>query len=175
ARKGAWSHILDSWQWSGNFTVASGLYFTPRVLGNSVDISRRVGGSLRANGNGAAGSVANPTPPEGFQTAAFCSPLFPGGLTPASASTCGNPNGSSFGDAGRNIIQGPGQVSLDMSLSKTITIKESRALELRVQAANVFNIVQFTGINTVVNSLTFGQVTSAAATRRITFISRFRF
>ena len=175
ARKGAWSHILDSWQWSGSFTVASGLYFTPRVLGNSLDISRGVSGSLRSNVTGVPISLANPTTAEWFNTAAFCSPDSRGGLTPASTTACANPNGSSFGDAGRNIIEGPGQVSLDMSLSKTITIKESRALELRIQAANVFNHVQFTGINTVVNSLTFGQVTSAAATRRITFISRFRF
>ena len=175
ARKGAWSHILDSWQWSGSFTVASGLYFTPRVLGNSVDISRGVSGSLRANVTGAPISLADPTTAQWFNTAAFCSPASRGGSTPTSIATCANPDGSSFGDAARNIIEGPGQVSLDMSLSKTITIKESRALELRVQAANVFNIVQFTGINTVVNSLTFGQVTSAAATRRITFISRFRF
>ena len=85
------------------------------------------------------------------------------------------PAAGQFGDAGRNIIKGPGQVSLDMSLSKSFTIKESRSLELRLQAANVFNIVQFTSINTVVNSLTFGEVTSAAATRRITMIMRFRF
>jgi len=31
--KGAWSHILGGWQWSGDLTVGSGLYFTPRVLG----------------------------------------------------------------------------------------------------------------------------------------------
>jgi hypothetical protein len=169
ATKGALSHILDGWQWSGNFTIASGLYFTPRVLGNSVDINRGVSGSLRANVTGEQVSLSNPTTLEWFNTAAFCAPSL------TSGASCVNSSGTSFGDAGRNIIQGPGQVSLDMSLSKTITIKESRALELRLQAANVFNIVQFSGINTVVNSLTFGEVTSAAATRRITMIARFRF
>ena len=169
AQKGPLAHILDSWQWSGNFTIASGLYFTPRVLGNSVDINRGVSGSLRANVTGEPVSLSDPTALEWFNTAAFCGPAL------TSTASCVNSRGTSFGDAGRNIIQGPGQVSLDMSLSKTITIKESRALELRFQAANVFNIVQFSSINTVVNSLTFGEVTSAAATRRITMIARFRF
>jgi trimeric autotransporter adhesin len=169
AQKGALSHVLDGWQWSGNFSIASGLYFTPRVLGNSVDINRGVSGSLRANVTGEPVSLSSPTTLEWFNTAAFCAPAL------ASTSTCANPSGTSFGDAGRNIIEGPGQISLDMSFGKTITIKESRALELRLQAANVFNFINFSSINTVVNSLTFGEVTSAAATRRITMIARFRF
>jgi hypothetical protein len=174
-QRGAWSHILDNWQLSGDFTIASGLWFTPRVLGNSVDIDRGVSGSLRANVTGEPISISDPGVLEWFNTAAFCSPTATFGSTTPGGAACTNPNGSSFGDAGRNIIKGPGQVSLDMSLSKSFTIKESRSLELRLQAANVFNIVQFTSINTVVNSLTFGEVTSAAATRRITMIMRFRF
>jgi hypothetical protein len=170
--KGAWSHILDGWQLSGDFTIGSGLYFTPRVLGNSVDINRGVSGSLRANVTGESISLRNPTTAEWFNTAAFCAPSSTFG---GSGGTCANPNGTSFGDAGRNIIEGPGSVVVDMSLSKTITIRESRALELRLQAANVFNFIDYSAINTVVNSLTFGEVTSAAATRRITFIARFRF
>ena len=62
-----------------------------------------------------------------------------------------------------------------MAMGKTIQIRETRALELRLQASNVFNIVQFTGLNTTVNSLAFGEVTSAAAMRRITIVARFRF
>jgi hypothetical protein len=62
-----------------------------------------------------------------------------------------------------------------MNLSKTITVKESRALELRIQAANVFNTAHFTGLNTIVNSLTYGQVTSVGNMRRVTMLARFRF
>src|SRR5258707_1054893 len=32
AQRGPLSHILDGWQWSGDFTVGSGLYFTPLPL-----------------------------------------------------------------------------------------------------------------------------------------------
>jgi trimeric autotransporter adhesin len=170
-QRGALSHILNAWSLSGDFTIASGLWYTPNVLGNSLDIDRGVTGSLRADVTGEPITISNPSAHEWFNTAAFCAPTTSAGTT----NTCVNPNGSSFGDAGRNIIEGPGEVIVDMSLSKTITVKESRALELRLQAANVFNFINYAAINTTVNSLQFGQVTSAGATRRVTFIARFRF
>lgn len=164
--KGAVAHILDGWQWSGDFTVGSGLYFTPRVLGGGLDISRGVSGSLRANVvSGQTISLSDPTTLKWFNTAAFCAPSV----------ACANPSGSIFGDAGRNIIEGPGQVSLNTSLNKTIQIKEFRALELRITANNVFNTVHFTSINTVVNSFTFGEVTGTSGMRRVTMQARFRF
>ena len=168
ASKGTLSHILDGWQWSGNATIGSGFYFTPNVRGGGIDIARGVSGSQRANYvAGQAISLNNPNSLEWFNTAAFCSA--------ATSGSCVNADGSAFGDAGRFIIEGPGQFSLNMALSKTIQIRETRALELRVQASNVFNIVQFSGLNTTVNSLTFGEVTSAASMRRITMVARFRF
>jgi hypothetical protein len=176
AQRGPLSHLLDGWQWSGDFTIGSGLYFTPRVLGNSLDISRGVSGSLRANATGAPASLGNPTTLEWFNTAAFCSPASSfGSSTPAPGAACANPSGGSFGDAGRNIIEGPGQIVFNMNFGKAITIKESRALELRIQAANVFNTAHFTAINAIVNSLTYGEVTSAGSMRRVTMLARFRF
>jgi trimeric autotransporter adhesin len=164
--KGAWSHILGGWQWSGDFTIGSGLYFTPRVLGGGLDISRGVSGSLRANVvAGQSISISDPNTLKWFNTAAFCAP----------GPNCTNTNGSGFGDAGRNIIEGPGQVAMDMTLNKTIQIKESRALDLRISANNIFNIVHFTTINTAVNSFTFGEVTGTSGMRRVTMTTRFRF
>jgi len=66
-------------------------------------------------------------------------------------------------------------VTLDMALNKTIQFKEIRALDLRISASNVFNNVHFTSINTVVNSLTFGEVTGVSNMRRVTMTARFRF
>lgn len=164
--KGAWGHLFGAWQWSGDFTVGSGLYFTPRVLGGALDIGRGVSGSLRANTvAGQTVALSNPTALEWFNTAAFCAP----------STACVSPSGAAFGDAGRNIIEGPGQVTLNMSLNKTITIKESRALDLRFSANNVFNTVRFASINTAVNSFTFGEVTGTGSMRRVTMTARFRF
>jgi len=86
-----------------------------------------------------------------------------------------NPDGTLFGDAGRNIVEGPRQVTLNMALNKTFEIKDFRALELRVQASNVFNIAQFAAINTVVNSPIYGQVTGTGSMRRLSMVARFRF
>jgi hypothetical protein len=135
-------------------------------LGAAVDINRGVTGSQRANVvSGAPITLSNPTTAEWFNTAAFCTPG-PG---------CVSSSGTTFGDAGRYTIQGPAQFTFDMAFGKTFTIRESRALELRIQGTNIFNTGYFSGINTVVNSLTFGQVTSVSSMRRVTMIARFRF
>jgi hypothetical protein len=83
--------------------------------------------------------------------------------------------GTSYGDAGRYSIQGPAQLTFNMAFGKTFTIRESRALEFRLQGANIFNTPYFSGLNTVVNSLTFGQVTGVSNMRRVTMVARFRF
>ncbi len=172
-QKGAISHILAGWQYSGSFTVASGLPLTIRVLGGALDIDRGVSGSLRANVvQGQSLYVSNPTTKEWFNIAAFCSPETT--LTNPTP-TCVNAADSSFGDAGRNILEGPGQFSLNMSLNKTIQIKETRALDLRITANNVFNYVNYSALGTAVNSITFGEVTGVGAMRRVTVQARFRF
>jgi trimeric autotransporter adhesin len=172
-QKGPVSYVLAGWQWSGGFTVTSGTPNTIRVVGGTLDIDRGVSGSLRANVvPGETVALSAPTTKEWFNTAAFCQPE-----TTASnpLATCVNAADSTFGDAGRNILIGPPQVSVNMSLNKTITIKEYRSLDLRITANNVFNMVHFTSLGTTVNSITFGEVTGAAAMRRVTVQARFRF
>src|SRR5207245_10778615 len=110
-------------------------------------------------------SVSHLTTLEWFNTAAFCRPDV----------TCPIGSPTPFGNAGRNTIEGPGQVSMNMTLNKTIMIKESRALDLRLSANNIFNIVHFTALNTVVNSHTFGEVTGTGGMRRVTMQARLRF
>jgi hypothetical protein len=46
---------------------------------------------------------------------------------------------------------------------------------VRASATNVLNTVQYSGINTFVDNPAFGQVTSAAAPRKITMLARYRF
>jgi hypothetical protein len=176
AATGARAHIFGNWQWSGDLTVASGLPFTPHVLGNTLDINRGVSGSLRANVvAGQAISIPNQSAAEWFNVNAFCVPQTTASVATGTIPTCVNPTDSAFGDAGRNIIEGPGEFLMDMSLSKTFPIKEFRALELRITASNVFNNVNYTSIGSVVNSPSFGEVTSAGTTRRVTLYARFRF
>lgn len=153
------SAIFGDWQWSGDFTIASGLPFTPRILGNAADVNRGTNGTIRANlVPGQSIPLANPSIGEWFNTAAFALP----------------PNGT-YGNARRNIIIGPGTRSFDMAITKMFPMKESRVLEFRAQATNVFNMPQYTTIDSVVDSPTFGRVTAVGAMRQVTLTSRFRF
>jgi trimeric autotransporter adhesin len=161
---GLLENFLGDWQWNGNFTVASGLPFTPRVLGAAGDISTGVNGTLRGNivGDPYSGTCPNGFPVGTiecwFNTSAFAVPA-PG----------------QFGDARRNSITGPGQFSFGMSVSKTLFAKDIRALELRIAANNVFNHPQYSSINTIVDSHTYGQVTNVATMRTVTLSARYRF
>jgi hypothetical protein len=132
--------------------------FTARVLGNFADVSRGTNGALRANATGLPIGSSNGTTAEFFNTAAFVLPL-PG----------------QFGDAGRNTITGPHTLVFNMALNKVIHLGDVRTLELRGQASNVFNAPQYTGIDTTVNSPTFGRVTSVGAMRTMQIVARFRF
>jgi trimeric autotransporter adhesin len=155
---GAAAKILSNWTWNGSFTAASGIPFTARVLGSFSDVRNGVNGTLRADVTGQPVGLANPSIAEFFNTAAFKAP---------SAGT--------FGDAGRNTISGPGTLSFNMGLGKSIAFKDAQQLELRLQATNVFNHPNFSAIDTIVNSPSFGRVTGVAQMRQLQFLARYRF
>jgi hypothetical protein len=150
--------IFGDWQWSGDWTIASGLPFTPHVLGSAAEINRGTNGTLRPDlVPGQSVSLSNPSIGEWFNTAAFALPAGP------------------YGDARRNSIIGPGTLLFDMAFTKVIPLNESRVLEFRAQASNVFNTPNYTSIDTSVTSLSFGRVTAVGGMRQITMTARFRF
>ena len=53
-----------------------------------------------------------------------------------------------FGNAPRNSIEGPGTVTNNMALSKTMQLGETRSMEIRATINNVFNTVQYSGVDT---------------------------
>lgn len=150
--------IFGDWTYSGQISIASGTPWTARVLGNFLDVQRGTNGTLRADYLGGPIYLGGPTVSEWFNTAVFAVP----------------PTGQ-FGDSQRNLIVGPGIIDFDMALSKTILLKESRSLEFRIAANNVFNHANFSGLDTVVNSPTFGRVTSVASMRKMQLMARFNF
>jgi hypothetical protein len=157
-QRGLMRNLFGGWQWSGDWSIESGMPFTARVLGSFTDVNRGTNGTLRADTTGQPIALANPTVGEWFNTAAFVAP--PGGH---------------FGDAGRNTIIGPPTVLFDMAMTKVIPMGESRMLEVRAQATNVFNTPQFTTIDTTVNSPSFGRVTAAGTMRQMELALRYRF
>jgi len=82
------------------------------------------------------------------------------------------------GNAKRRFFYGPGMDNYDMALSKNLPVTESKSLEFRVEAFNIFNHAQFygpTSVNGNINSSSFGQVVSAAAPRLMQVAVKFTF
>jgi hypothetical protein len=157
---GTGSHILEGFSVSGSFTFATGTPLTPSYQAAAADVARGTAGTLRPNYalprvsvTAGGGSLK-----EWFNTAAF-------------SKTAPDP----YGNVPRNSIPGPGTIQNNMSLSKTMQLGETRSMEFRATASNVFNTVQYTGVDTNAASPTFGQVTSAASMRAFQFTGRFRF
>ena len=77
-----------------------------------------------------------------------------------------NPGVGDFG-AGRNIFTGPGFFQTDFALHKMFPIRERLHFELRGEAFNVFNNVNFSQPTTTLTSASFGVITSARVPPRI--------
>jgi hypothetical protein len=99
------------------------------------------------------------TPDHWFNTAAFSTPA-----------------PYTFGDAGRNIIPGPGNEVTDLALARRFSVKERFSLELRGDAFNILNHPNY-GIPGPYPDLGpfFGKILSAGSPRRIQFGARVDF
>ena len=125
--------------------------------------------SISEQGGGPPGTVTNASGILGFR----------GGDTP---NQVGNPNAgrvhtlqawfntSAFavqapgllGNARRNCVYGPPQRHLDLSLAKTIPVREVMSLQFRAESFNLTNTPNFAEPNTSLGSPTFGEITSTA-------------
>jgi trimeric autotransporter adhesin len=152
------SKILDGFSISGNFTFSSGAFATPTYGGTPQEIAAGAGNSLRPNRVAGQSIKGAGTRLAWFNAAAFSAPL-----------------AGTYGNASRNSIELPGTVSINGSLSRTISFGETRSLETRITASNALNTVQYGSISTQINSQTFGQVTGAAAMRSLSYNLRYRF
>lgn len=88
-----------------------------------------------------------------------------------------NNNPGQTGSLARAVIDGPRNFNVNAALLKNIRITETTRFQIRVEAFNLFNNVNFFN-NTQfadVNSSVFGQIQSAGAARSIQFAGRFEF
>ncbi len=162
---GTASHILEGFSVSGSFTFATG---TPLNL---------IYGSLSSGAS--CGTLGNQRPDyTGVSSASTASQQW---FNPAAFTQPGTPNPNTYpcaiyGNVPRNVLMGPGTLQNNMSLSKTLQMGDTRSWEFRATASNVFNTVQYTGVDTNgSNEKTFGQVNSVGQMRQFQFTTRFRF
>jgi hypothetical protein len=152
------SHALNGLSVSGTFDFATGNPLTPHYEAAVADVARGSTGSLRPDRlPGVSLTSGGGTRDNWFNKAAFATPT------------------DVYGSASRFSIPGPGTISTNMSFSKTHRFGEMKTLEVRATVNNVFNTVQYSGVDTTLGSATYGEITSAAAMRQFTFRALYRF
>lgn len=99
------------------------------------------------------------------------------GSTPFEGQVFFNVNPGETGNLPRTIINGPNYLNINAALLKNIRFTERARLQLRMEAFNMLNNVNFFNNTQLasITSTTFGQVTSAGAARTIQFGARFEF
>ncbi|MDB5385747.1 MAG: hypothetical protein JWM11_1393, partial [Planctomycetaceae bacterium] len=81
-----------------------------------------------------------------------------------------------YGNAGRNILVGPGRWNWDMSLFKNFVIREATRFEFRAEAFNIFNHPQFGLPNPTIGNPQAGAITSTVGnSRQMQVALRFQF
>jgi hypothetical protein len=131
--------ILGGWQVTAIVNKSSGF---PRDVSTGADIPNT--GSQTYRPNLVAGQDPNDGPgtiQQWFNTAAFVrnAPF-------------------TYGDAGRNIIVGPGIFTTDMSIIRNVLFGAGRSLQFRLEAFNVFNQAVWGDPNTSMASPLFGTI-----------------
>jgi hypothetical protein len=161
---GIGAHLLEGFSVSGSFKFSTGGWLDPGFEPTAESVACGNTSGLRPNlAPGQSVTTGGGGLRQWFNTAAYSAP----------GNTAGYCN--YFGSAPRNSIEGPGTVSNNMALSKTMGLGETRTLEIRATIDNVFNTVQYSGVNTTYGDPKFGEVTSVGQMRQFQFMARFRF
>jgi hypothetical protein len=84
-------------------------------------------------------------------------------------------NQFTYGNLGRNVLRGPGAFNTNISLSKHFNIREKLDVELRADAFNIFNNVEFSNPDTNIGDPQFGQVSNTADPRIMQLALHFKF
>ena len=115
--------MLRGWQLAGSGQAHTGQPFTPSLS----NVNLGLGGSLRPD-RIAKGTLSRPTVQEWFDANAF--PMLPN-------------NVFRMGTSGRNILDAPGLVALNFSLSKNARIRERQIVQFRWEVFNAHILPQF--------------------------------
>jgi hypothetical protein len=163
-----YGHILGNWQVNGITTIMSN---TPFTVYDSSD------SSLQGSAPEISGFYSSRPNIVGDPNAGTC----PGGIpvrTPQcwfNISAFQQAQPGTFGNVGRNTMNGPAFQQWDFSAIKMIPIRETMNLQFRAEFFNIFNNVNFVLPNNDINSPNFGQITAAQPGRVIQLALKFAF
>ncbi len=142
-------HVLGNWQLNGILQYQTGYPFPIRVRGDDIrGLTSRPDQICDPN------SGAPETVDQWFNTECFVP------LSLAETAT-------RQGNAGRNIIRGPDFQRVDLSLFKNIPLRGENALQLRIEAFNVFDRNNFAQPGNRVGDADYGVITATNGDGRI--------
>ncbi len=148
--------ILGDWQFNGVFQAQTG---DPLTVKSGKDQSLTGIGGDRA-------VLAGPALGPGACSSAPCvNYLNPASLLQPPAASVASPYILSFGNFGKGAISGPGLMTWDVGLFRTMVIRERLSLQLRCEFFNVLNRANFADPVTQISSGGFGSITSAGDPR----------
>jgi hypothetical protein len=141
--------LVGGWEINGIFNFQSG---TPFTVTSGVDNSQSAINADRAN------LVGDPHLDTGRPTAQLIQKYF--NTAAFTVNTVGT-----FGNAGRDILFGPGVENIDFGGIKTFAVKDRYKVQFRAEAFNLFNHPNFNNPNANVSAATFGTITGSGAPR----------
>jgi hypothetical protein len=166
-------HALGGWQVNGISAFMTGTPFTvydsagvslqggaPEISGFPSDRPNRIGDFTKGtcpNNGASAGTPDCWISPSGFQR-----------LNP-------NTQAGQFGNAGRNIAQGPGYQQWDFSALKNFSITESKTIQFRSEFFNIFNHPNLGLPQNDLNSSNFGKIQTSQPGRLVQLALKFLF
>ena len=150
--------LLGGWQTSTIVSIRSGFPFSVLVPGDTANAGA---GSVFAdlvgpnNGNLPRGER---TIDRWFDTSAFEAPA-----------------PFTFGNSGRNIVVGPGAVTVDLSVARDFRLFSGHRVQFRAEAFNLFNRVNLGLPNSTLGSAGFGTIRAAESAREIQLALKYIF
>jgi hypothetical protein len=180
--------ILDNWQLSGITTAQTGSRFLPGFNSYAGTSGTTLAGPNQTGSTDGArlNVLGDPYLPKAdrtyfrnYKTEMFAPPL---------PCTSTNQTLACFGNAGPNLLTGPGYSNWDLTLSKVIPIKylgEGRQLKFQAQAYNVWNHTEMSGVSSghtyeistglLQAGSTAGRISGARQSRQMAFSLRMEF
>ena len=155
--------LLGNWEISGITAVEAGL---PQFV--TYNGANTLGLGEGTNRPDKVASVSYPKKVSGwYSTSSFAAPTAPwnGGAN------------QGFGNAGKDSVVGPGLFNWNLSLFKSIPLRESGTpkFELRFESFNTFNHTEFQGLDNTTGDKNFGAVTSDYGPRLLELGGKFVF
>jgi hypothetical protein len=171
--------LLGNWQLGTIITSMSGLPIDIVDTGSGSFYGLSGGSTVLARPNLVGDPKSNIPAGYFFNPLAFARPVIAAGaVIPSSGGKAiAGAVGTDIGNVGRNILRGPHQNNVDLSIIKRFRLSESQNIEFRSEFFNLFNTVNYANPISDLNAGSrFGQIISSSNNPRlIQFALKFNF